>query len=234
MSKGKFEQELSALLADHEVQPPDGLWSTVSGKLNRAKYLLSGVAILLAGLLSLGFWLQPKSDNNLIAAENAFPDRIILMIDTSYCIDGSVRLDTVYQDLTPKPITDTLSKAGPVAIKEIDESWVIFDLDNPMYVDSTSYNNGKELFGRYCATCHAVEKDMNLTAPSLVGVTARHEKQWLYDFTRNSQKMIQERDPQAIAIREECQPAVINNNLEIEDSELHDIYYYVASWATGD
>lgn len=235
MSKGKLEQELQALLADLEITPPQPLWPGILRKLHGPKFLLGGLAVILLGLASFSFWLQPKAEESKAPISNAFPDRIILMIDTSYCIDGSIRLDTVFQELTPTlPIKDTIPSGGAIAMREVDENWVIFDLDNPMYVDSTSYNNGKKLYINYCAACHNRNMRDDMTGPALAGVTARREQKWLYDYTRNSQKMVAEGDPQAVEIWENWQPTVMNNFPELKDEELHDIYYFVANVERGD
>jgi len=85
-----------------------------------------------------------------------------------------------------------------------------------------------------CATCHVIEKDVDLTGPSLVGITARREQQWLYDFTRNSGDMIQSGDPQALEVWENWRPTQMNHFEQLGDQELHDIYYYVANWELSD
>lgn len=228
MSKGKFEQDLRALLTDHEVDPPTSNWNGILRKLNRSRYYLGGGALLLAAFISVGFWLQPR-ENTPTITENTLPDRLILMIDTSYCEEGILRLDTIYQELPDLDI-DTIPKSRYRAPKELDESWVIADPEHPEYVDEESYLRGQQLFRNYCATCHVAKKDTDLTGPSLVGITARREQQWLYDFTRKSQKMIEEGDPQAVALWEDWQPTVMNNFEQLKDQELKDIYYYVANW----
>jgi mono/diheme cytochrome c family protein len=51
--------------------------------------------------------------------------------------------------------------------------------------------DGRSLFMQKCATCHAV--NVALTGPALKGVTARwSDKQLLYSFIHNSQKVIAE------------------------------------------
>jgi len=49
-------------------------------------------------------------------------------------------------------------------------------------------DKGAQIFKANCTSCHKLDKDF--TGPALVGVTDRRPKQWLYDFTRNPQKMI--------------------------------------------
>jgi cytochrome c2 len=231
MSKGNFEQEIRALLTDHEVQPPTSSWHGILRKLNRSRYYLGGGALLLAAFISIGFWLQPK-ENIPTITENALPERLILMIDSSYCEDGSLRLDTIYQEL-PRLDIDTLPKPRLRAPTEVDQSWVLADPGHPQYVDQETYLRGQQLFRNYCTACHVAEKDMDLTGPSLVGVTARREQQWLYDFTRNSYDMIGSGDPQAVALWKVWRPTIMNNFEQLEDEELHDIYYYIANWELG-
>lgn len=228
MSKEKFEQDLRALLTDHEVNPPTWSWLGILRKLNRDRYYLGGGALLLTALISFSLWWQDWSEATPMITEGNFQtERLIMMIDSSYYEDGSLRIDTIFQEL---PSLDTARKRRLRAPKEIEESWVIADPEHPDYVDEESYLRGQQLFRNYCATCHVVKKDIDLTGPSLVGITARREQQWLYDFTRNSQKMIEEGDPQAVALWEDWQPTVMNNFEQLKDPELKDIYYYVANW----
>lgn len=49
-------------------------------------------------------------------------------------------------------------------------------------------DKGEELFKANCASCHKI--DINFTAPALGYVTERRPKQWLYAFTRNPSKLI--------------------------------------------
>lgn len=49
-------------------------------------------------------------------------------------------------------------------------------------------DTGEALFKANCASCHKIDKAF--TAPPLYGITERRPKQWLYAYTRNPQKLI--------------------------------------------
>ena len=57
-----------------------------------------------------------------------------------------------------------------------------------------TYFVGKKLFLNNCAICHALHK--NLTGPGLAGITSRvTDKQVLFDWIRNNQKVLKSGDP---------------------------------------
>jgi hypothetical protein len=45
--------------------------------------------------------------------------------------------------------------------------------------------------------------------------------------------MIGSGDPQAVALWKVWRPTIMNNFEQLEDEELHDIYYYIANWELG-
>jgi|GEM_PF-5788601 len=63
---------------------------------------------------------------------------------------------------------------------------------------------GEALFKRNCSTCHGYLSKRNIgTAPNLKGVQMRwidYPKTDLYNFIRNSQKMIKEEHPKAVKV----------------------------------
>lgn len=62
--------------------------------------------------------------------------------------------------------------------------------------ESTTQQQGAQLFLQYCASCHNPMKDE--TGPALKGLIHRvPDKQWIYSFIKNSAKVISEGDPYA-------------------------------------
>ncbi len=86
---------------------------------------------------------------------------------------------------------------------------------------------GEKLFADNCASCHSSDMQKNLTGPALGGVTEKREKDWLYDFTRNSMEMIESGDRQALDLWEDWQPTTMNDFPELTDEKLDDLYLYV-------
>lgn len=89
---------------------------------------------------------------------------------------------------------------------------------------------GKKLFLENCASCHNRSMKDDMTGPALGGVTERwskYPKKDLYQFIRNSRKMIRQKHPQAVAIWKEWQPAMMNKFSNLTDAEIEAILLYV-------
>ncbi|MEM6377157.1 MAG: cytochrome c [Bacteroidota bacterium] len=234
MSKDKFTEEINRLLENFEPEPPAQVWQYISFRLSFRNLLFGASGLFLVGLLSVAFLMKPEAPKVLTVAQSTLPDRIIVMIDSSYCEDGTIRLDTVYQDLpssdeTPLPAPEILDSS--IVEANMDMDWMI---GHSILIDSLSYKRGKILYRNYCATCHITEKDRPLTGPSLYKVNERREREWLHDFTRQSGKMIEAGDPQAVALWDAWKPTVMNNFPNLKEKELNDIYYYIEQWEIGD
>ncbi|NAS32126.1 c-type cytochrome [Flavobacteriaceae bacterium R38] len=83
---------------------------------------------------------------------------------------------------------------------------------------------GKALFKTNCAVCHDLKKKR--TGPPLGGVGAKYEREWLYKWINNSQKMIKEGDAQAVALWNEWQPAVMNAFPQLTTEDIDNILAY--------
>ena len=66
---------------------------------------------------------------------------------------------------------------------------------------------GKQLFNQNCAACHALNKKM--TGPALAGVSEKYDKEWLYQWIKNSPAMIKDGDADALKIYNEYNQAAI-------------------------
>lgn len=89
---------------------------------------------------------------------------------------------------------------------------------------------GKALFKANCASCHAKDMKSKLTGPALGGVEERwvdYERQELYDWIRNSQKMIVAGHPRATQLWNEWKPTVMNNFPNLTDDQIEGILLYV-------
>lgn len=234
MSKDKFTEEINRLLDHFEPEPPAEVWQYISFRLSFRNLLFGVSGLLIVGLVSFAFLVKSENLPKATVAQSSLPDRLIVLIDSSYCEDGTVKLDTVYQDLPS--LDETQLPAAVFTDSTIVNASVQIDwgMGQDGLVDTASYKRGKILFRKNCATCHAKEQDIALTGPSLFGVTQRREKEWLYDFTRQSQEMIDARDPEALVLWDAWNPVVMNNFPKLEDKELDDIYYYIEQWEESD
>ncbi len=83
---------------------------------------------------------------------------------------------------------------------------------------------GKAIFNQNCAACHALNKKM--TGPALAGVSAKYEREWLYQWIRNSSAMIKAGDPQAVKIYNEYNQAAMTAFPTLSNQDIDDILAY--------
>lgn len=89
-----------------------------------------------------------------------------------------------------------------------------------------NFNHGKALFKENCKGCHVEDMVRRGTAPALGGITKRRTKEWLYKYTKNSQKMFVEGDSISITLRNQNWGAKPSFPA-LSDADLDKIYYYV-------
>lgn len=83
---------------------------------------------------------------------------------------------------------------------------------------------GKSLFNANCAACHSLDKPM--TGPPLRGVGDKYEREWLYDWVHNSPAMIKAGDPQAVALFEQYNGAIMTPFPQLSNEEIDNIIAY--------
>jgi len=89
-----------------------------------------------------------------------------------------------------------------------------------------SFEKGKTLFKENCVACHYIGMDKIATAPALGGITERRNKEWLYNYTRNSSEMYKNGDSIAIELRNQGW-ALMFSFPNLTDKNLDDIYHFV-------
>ena len=83
---------------------------------------------------------------------------------------------------------------------------------------------GKNLFNSNCAACHQLNR--KAVGPALRGVTEKYDKEWLYKWIKNGTQMIKDGDPQAVAIWEEYNRAVMTNYPQFSNQDIDNILAY--------
>ncbi len=96
--------------------------------------------------------------------------------------------------------------------------------DLPEDVTTKSISAGEQLFKSICSNCHKI--DMDYAGPSLLGVTYRRPKKWLYDFTRNPSKMIGS-DCTSSELFNQWKPTVMMAFPNLSDEVLDSLYGYI-------
>ena len=83
---------------------------------------------------------------------------------------------------------------------------------------------GKSLFNTNCAACHQLNR--KAVGPALRGVTDKYDKEWLYKWIKNGTQMIKDGDPQAVAIWEEYNRAIMTNYPQFSNQDIDNILAY--------
>ena len=83
---------------------------------------------------------------------------------------------------------------------------------------------GKSLFNANCAACHQLNR--KAVGPALSGVTEKYDREWLYNWIKNGTQMIKDGDPQAVAIWEEYNRAVMTNYPQFSNEQIDNILAY--------
>jgi len=83
---------------------------------------------------------------------------------------------------------------------------------------------GKALFNANCAACHQLNR--KAVGPALSGVTEKYDREWLYKWIKNGTQMIKDGDPQAVAIWEEYNRAVMTNYPQFSNEQIDNILAY--------
>jgi cytochrome c2 len=96
--------------------------------------------------------------------------------------------------------------------------------------NNTKINKGKTLFRNNCASCHNKNMQDDMTGPALAGVAERwskYPKEDLYNYIRESQKMINSGHPQALIVWEDWKPNVMSNFPNLSDEDIEAILSYI-------
>ena len=88
---------------------------------------------------------------------------------------------------------------------------------------------GKTLFKSNCATCHNKNMVDDLTGPALSGATKRwshYPKKDLFDWIRNSSKLINEKHPRALEISKEWK-GEMSSFTHLSDEDIEALLLYI-------
>jgi cytochrome c2 len=93
----------------------------------------------------------------------------------------------------------------------------------------TVLETGKAVFQQYCTACHLLQADG--TGPTLQGVLGRWggDSARIRAFIRNPQKLIDEKDPDAMKSYEKWKPAMMTGFPQLSDEDLNAVIAYLES-----
>ena len=103
-----------------------------------------------------------------------------------------------------------------------DKKATVNDVDNPVV------SNGEILFKSNCAACHKIDKDF--TGPALKGALVRwgNDKKAMYDFIRNSNKLIAE-NAYARQLSKKWAPTIMTS-FNLSDAKIDSIMSYCENY----
>lgn len=141
--------------------------------------------------------------------------RHFLKISMTLCLLGAV-LSLLAMQYAPASIEEIVWCGTPDPIKR--EA-------NLTGVELAKYQEGEQLFKANCAACHKLDKE--IIGPALAQVSQKYEKEWLYQWIRNSQKLIKSGDEQAIALFDEYDNSIMPAFPTLSDENIEGILFYL-------
>jgi protein SCO1/2 len=92
-----------------------------------------------------------------------------------------------------------------------------------------SIPRGEQIFRTRCATCHSLtgRELAGALGPDLLGVTRRRESQWLLDWLRAPDQMLEKKDPIAVALYEQYNKLAMPN-MRLHKEEALSLLDYIA------
>ena len=95
----------------------------------------------------------------------------------------------------------------------------------PIELKTPNYLLGETLFKANCTSCHKLYD--KLVGPGLVQMVDKYEREWLYEFIRDSQKMVQEGDLDAVAVYNEYNGSVMTAFPRLTNHDIDAILEYI-------
>ncbi|PJJ76622.1 cytochrome c [Thermoflavifilum aggregans] len=89
----------------------------------------------------------------------------------------------------------------------------------------SAVEKGQELFQANCSACHRIHE--KLIGPPLAGVTKIRSKQWLYNWIRNSQAVINSGDTAAINLYKEYNQVQMTPFPQLSNEDIDNILAYI-------
>jgi cytochrome c2 len=92
-------------------------------------------------------------------------------------------------------------------------------------------SKGKLAFDANCARCHNSRLEKHSTGPALLGVSSRIPGgDWIYEWVRNSAKLIESGDPYAVRVWEENNKASMDPFPALSNETIDDIMGWINSY----
>lgn len=89
------------------------------------------------------------------------------------------------------------------------------------------FREGQSIFLEFCASCHNNNMTTDLTGPALRGLTQRRTQNWLYNYIRNSAKMVMDKDSTALLLSEQWDNATMTPFPDLNNEDIDKILFYI-------
>ena len=98
---------------------------------------------------------------------------------------------------------------------------------------STAYSQetGQKIFTQRCAACHSIGKG-RLVGPDLAGVDQRRSEEWIINFVKSSQSLVNKGDKQAVKIFEEYGKMVMPDQA-LSNDQIKSVIGYIKKSSAG-
>jgi mono/diheme cytochrome c family protein len=94
-----------------------------------------------------------------------------------------------------------------------------------------SQDSGEQVFNTTCFACHTIGGG-RLVGPDLAGVHERRSQEWLENFVKSSQSMIDAGDAEAVALFEEYSSLPMPDSVESEE-QIAQVLHYIKAISLG-
>jgi nitrate reductase gamma subunit len=96
-----------------------------------------------------------------------------------------------------------------------------------------SADKGQELFESTCASCHSTGTN-KIVGPGLQGIKLRRPEAWLIEWVKDSKKLIDSGDPDAVKVFNEYKKMAMPPNPSLSDEDILAIFAYVDASAPAE
>jgi mono/diheme cytochrome c family protein len=117
---------------------------------------------------------------------------------------------------TPSQDADEAEDEGDDAADDAKGIGPIKEVNLTHPLDQGMVKGGKEIYDLKCSSCHKLD-NTKLVGPGWKDVTKRRKPEWIMNFVTNVDEMLN-KDPEAMAMLEECLVRMPNQNLTEKDA----------------
>ena len=116
-------------------------------------------------------------------------------------------------------------------MKKFSSFWLLLGLMFSSFLLAKG-QDGEAIYKQNCTACHKFGQ--KLIGPDLTGVNEKRSEEWLISFIKSSQSMIKSGDPEAVAIYEEFNQMMMNDQTHLSDGDIKAVLAYIKSQSAGE